>query len=457
MATQIASVAPSNTVTNATLSQTDPRVEAARILSETQIGTGPNAAHRINFIEAQLDSIADPATAAAVRAEVMRGLSAIEQTQLTTAAPGLTRDAGNGQTVTFVDNPNVTQEQWIDRARAGNYRDYNIFAQLAGANDNASILRAMDDVQYGRITPSQFAAAAATVDAAGAPVDLTSLGLDLLQMSLDVVGIFDQSGISDGANALISAGRGDWVGAGLSVLAAVPVFGALATAGKLGKWAQTVAKAVEAAASNPAARRALEPALRRIHDALSSAPDAVMRALPDSIRETLQGIKTKLDEFFGVVARPREHTVAVRHAAGNQQIIVEGQRWNVPAGRSVDDIPRVDRVGNRLQELVTDAASRWNPRVNLSPNERLAIAQAYREGKPWLGNLLEQQAKGRWVESQVRTAANAEGLGVTWSGVGLDAVDSATGLKYDVMSGTRSNMDAHAKREPNELFRMITF
>lgn len=167
MATQIASVAPTTTsVPRTPQPQTDPKVEAARIRNETRIGTGGKATYRVDFIEAKLDKIADtdPALAAAIRAEVVKGLSTTDQAVLSRSEPGLTRDAGNGQTVTFAANSNVTQEQWIEKARAGNYRDYAIFAQLAGANDNPAILKAMDDVQSGRITPSQFAAAGTAVD-----------------------------------------------------------------------------------------------------------------------------------------------------------------------------------------------------------------------------------------------------------------------------------------------------
>ncbi len=352
---------------------TDPRVEAARILADTRIGNGANAAHRLNFVEAALDRLADndPAFAAAVRTEVVRGLSATEQGQLLAMSAGTTRDAGNGQTVTYADNSPLTQAQWIDAARAGGYRDYAIYANLAGSNDNAAVGRAIDDVYFGRITPSQFAAAGAAVDAAGAPVDLVALGLDVTQMSLDVVGIFDQSGISDGANALISAGRGDWVGAGLSVLAIVPVFGALATAGKLGKWAETVAKAVEAAASNPAARAALEPALRRIHDALNAAPDAVIRALPDGIRETLQGIKTKLDDFFGA-AGPRTadnlpEVPTYRATVRGQEVILEGVR-----ATPVNYIKR-DRVSYEALRRAFDSGARADFARSLVANpEKLA-------------------------------------------------------------------------------------
>jgi hypothetical protein len=167
MATQIASVAPTTTsVPRAAPPQTDPKAEAARILAETRIGSGDKAAHRINFIEAALDKIADinPALAAAVRAEVVKGLSTTEQGQLQQIEPGITRDAGNGQTVKFSTTSTKTQDQWIADARAGNYRDLAIYTQLAGANDNASIKQAMDDVFAGRITPSQFAAAGAAVD-----------------------------------------------------------------------------------------------------------------------------------------------------------------------------------------------------------------------------------------------------------------------------------------------------
>lgn len=158
---------------------------------------------------------------------------------------------------------------------------------------------------------------------------------DLGQLTLDVVGIFDPTGLSDGANALISAGRGDWVGAGLSLAAVVPIVGALATAGKLGKWAETVAKAVDAAANNPAARQLLEPALRKLSDAINAIPDSVMRNLPDEMRTTLEGMKAKLDGLFGAGARVFSDAV-VRTAErlgippAKVQAIIDAGRGNRP-------------------------------------------------------------------------------------------------------------------------------
>jgi len=383
MAGPLQATRQSDSITNRAPVNGDVQTVAAQILSETRIGNGTNATHRVDFIEAALDKIADanPALAAAVRAEIVRGLSVTDQGRMERDAlirgePGITRDAGNGQTVPFAANSNISQEQWIAEARAGGYRDYAIYAQLAGSNDNAAILRTIDDVYHGRITPSQFAAAGAAVDATGAPIDLVSLGLDLTQMSLDVVGIFDQSGISDGANALISAGRGDWVGAGLSLLAAVPVFGALATAGKLGKWAQTISKAIEAAASNPAARAGLEPALRRIHEALKSAPDAVMRALPDNIRQTIEGIKTKLDDFFraaaGSVYRNADGSLNLSSAAARYAEIVGSNRpWSW-----ADDFGEAFTAGEK-REIRQDAVERGLvPNLGLKPGTRHADFEA---------------------------------------------------------------------------------
>ena len=70
-------------------------------------------------------------------------------------------------------------------------------------------------------------------------VDLSSNEvLDDIQLGLDIIGLVPVVGeIADGANALIYAGRGDYVNASLSTAAMVPLFGIAATAGKLGNKA----------------------------------------------------------------------------------------------------------------------------------------------------------------------------------------------------------------------------
>ena len=70
--------------------------------------------------------------------------------------------------------------------------------------------------------------------------------LDGIQLALDAAGLAPGVGaIPDLLNASISAIRGDWAAAGLSVLAAVPVIGDAATAAKFAKKGVKVAKAAK--------------------------------------------------------------------------------------------------------------------------------------------------------------------------------------------------------------------
>ena len=67
--------------------------------------------------------------------------------------------------------------------------------------------------------------------------------LDWAQGVLDGAGMFPGLGIfPDGANVLISAGRGNWVDAGLSLAAMIPIAGQGATAAKWVKRANKVRK-----------------------------------------------------------------------------------------------------------------------------------------------------------------------------------------------------------------------
>lgn len=146
-----------------------------------------------------------------------------------------------------------------------------------------------------------------------------------------------------------------------------------------------------------------------------------------------------------------------KHRAGNQQIKAGDRHWHLPEDKSIDDLPQSDDVGDRLQELTTAAAKKWNKNKNLSINEQEAIQEAIEEKEYWRANLLEKQAKGRWVENQVKKATESMQMNLKWSKRGVDVTDMNTGIKYDILSGTSSNIDLHAKRMSDELFRIITF
>ncbi|NTX05658.1 hypothetical protein [Myxococcus sp. CA040A] len=144
--------------------------------------------------------------------------------------------------------------------------------------------------------------------------------------------------------------------------------------------------------------------------------------------------------------------VLVQHQGGNQQVVVNGQRWHVPAGKPAHAIPKSDPVGDQLQAAALRAAEKWRPQL-LSEKEARAIRAALAKGEHWLARLLERQARGRFVEDQLK----AQFRQLRWSNRGVDAIDPSTGYRYEILSGTDSNLALHGQRMAGFLFRMIGF
>jgi hypothetical protein len=150
----------------------------------------------------------------------------------------------------------------------------------------------------------------------------------------------------------------------------------------------------------------------------------------------------------------RPTTTVLRHRGGNMQVLTSsGQRWHLPRGKSPDDIPLEDTVGDLLQDAVTQAAKEWGPH-ELSRNERIASHDALKQGKYWLARLLEREARGRFVHAKVKK--QFEGL-YRFNHQGADVFDPATGYQYELLSGTESNLVRHGRRMSSEFFRMLTF
>ncbi|MBP0714327.1 hypothetical protein ABXK61_13490 [Burkholderia sola] len=98
----------------------------------------------------------------------------------------------------------------------------------------------------------------------GKEVDTGDKMLDGLQTTLDVVGLVPGVGeIADLANAGISLARGDFVGAGLSLVSAIPFAGWLGTAGKVGRRGAKAAEEASARATKEAAERAAKEAAEK--------------------------------------------------------------------------------------------------------------------------------------------------------------------------------------------------
>lgn len=119
------------------------------------------------------------------------------------------------------------------------------------------------------------------------PAEQKELLLDVVQAALDVGGMIEPTPACDGVNGLISLYRRDWFGAGVSLVSVVPYVGDLAKGGKLGRYAQTIEKAVRMAAHDVAFRRLLAPVLAKIVKVCESVP---YTKLPAPIRSAIDDI-----------------------------------------------------------------------------------------------------------------------------------------------------------------------
>ncbi len=121
------------------------------------------------------------------------------------------------------------------------------------------------------------------------------LVLDLTQVGLSVVGIFDPTGLADGADALLSLGRKDYWGAGISALGIIPYLGDLAKIGKLPKLLKIIENVVGMAKTDSKFAQVVEPLLKNLKNALDKLP---LNKLPDWAKEPVEALKTKIDDFF---------------------------------------------------------------------------------------------------------------------------------------------------------------
>ncbi|WP_200829696.1 ALF repeat-containing protein, partial [Cellulomonas algicola] len=89
------------------------------------------------------------------------------------------------------------------------------------------------------------------------PELLASMGLDAFQLLLGLCGLAPGFGEAcDGVDAIISGFRGDWLGAGLSIAAMIPVFGWLPGGARIGADATQLVRALDKVEDVLAARRA---------------------------------------------------------------------------------------------------------------------------------------------------------------------------------------------------------
>lgn len=110
--------------------------------------------------------------------------------------------------------------------------------------------------------------------------------LDGIQLGLDVVGLIPVVGeVADLASGVISLARGDYVGAGLSLLSAIPFVGYAGTAGKAARYGAKMAEASSKAGKEVADKAAKEAADKAAKEA------AEKKARQEAARKQEQGAK----------------------------------------------------------------------------------------------------------------------------------------------------------------------
>lgn len=160
-------------------------------------------------------------------------------------------------------------------------------------------------------------AAQAPRSADSRPADAEGLLLDLGQMALDLIGVVDPTPLSDGASALISLGRRDWSGVGISMLGIVPYVGDLAKLTKLGRHAETLGRVVQLARADPAKARMLAPAMDKLKAALDQIP---VERLPRKTGASVSELKAQLREFdVIIVQQPKTIAPALPHGFASSE------------------------------------------------------------------------------------------------------------------------------------------
>ncbi|EKT4485220.1 hypothetical protein QEM02_005408 [Pseudomonas putida] len=156
--------------------------------------------------------------------------------------------------------------------------------------------------------------------------------LDGIQLGLDIVGLIPVVGeIADVANAGISLSRGDYAGAALSLLSAVPFVGYLGTAGKVGRYGTKAAAEASAKAANEMANRsakeaaektakeASEHAIKHADDVASKSKDGakVTGGAAGKVDDLAQTKVKWVDENAGMSSRARDYNDSVTGARSN--------------------------------------------------------------------------------------------------------------------------------------------
>ena len=352
-------------------------------------------------------------------------------------------DYGGKQWATYENGGGVTVQIWKDQQlelqRDLSYEDYATFREKApqvGLPDypDPALRRKGGTHANGNTLGRVVGEAASTkvpAKAANPPIEAETEEegitgeqvLDGIQLGLDVVGLIPVVGeAADIISAGISLARGDYVGAGLSLLSAIPFVGYAGSAGKAARYGAKMAEASGKAAKEAADKAAKEAADKAAKEA------AEKKAKEEAARK--RDLENKDGESGGNV-KPRKNSrekgkcgewlasMDMINAGFDEVISVENN-----SGHGVDLIGRNSKTG----EVIV-----WE--VKTTDGEvpgRLSNAQKGLGGEGFTNDRLAKAARGSGnygkVPSAMRNARKAQG----WLQEAINNKRPPTYEKYDV-------------------------
>jgi len=150
-------------------------------------------------------------------------------------------------------------------------------------------------------------------------------GLDKANAIADIAGIFDPTPISDGVGTALSLARGDWLGAGLSIISFIPYAGdALAKPAKMARYGEKLGS--------------MAGAYFKHADKLASAPKIVAKFLDAS--QIIAARKQALAKVRAAMLKARKtpNCAKCKEFAGKLKMPNKGGKWK-PAGANDPQSP----------------------------------------------------------------------------------------------------------------------
>ncbi len=231
--------------------------------------------------------------------------------------------------------------------------------------------------------------------------------LDSLQLGLDIIGLIPVVGeIADVANGGISLARGDYTGATLSLLSAVPFVGYLGTAGKIGRHGtkavleasvKTSKEVVERTAIEAAQKRAKEGAARKQASGGKVRPKKLQKKKPECFDPRQSDAYKKMSEagkkgYLKAYARQLKrqegaiNNMSAKEFSGARRIFNETKRRTGDSGRNpLADKAQRDYRRDRRKEI---EKSIYESKRNKGLDPKVAKAEAKAES----GAIMEKLA-----------------------------------------------------------------